>query len=135
MAQNVWDETSTQNEHERAPVDEMRPEPTKLETDEAKMQESEAKKQSTQTPVSTREGPEEELINDKAYPVDSGFQQFVEQEPESKKPTPDDESAVKGNQPVTEETQTQHTDKEALTDSTPERKTEADMENIDLNDS
>ena len=28
MAQNVWDETSTQNEHERAPVDEMRPEPT-----------------------------------------------------------------------------------------------------------
>lgn len=135
MAQNVWDETSTQNEHERAPVDEMRPEPTMLETDEAKMQESEAKKQSTQTPASTREGPEEELINDKAYPVDSGFHQFVEQEPESKKPTPDDESAVKGNQPVTEETQTQHTDKEALTDNTPERKTEADMENIDLNDS
>ena len=135
MAQNVWDETSKQNEHERAPVDEMRPEPTMLETDEAKMQESEAKKQSTQTPASTREGPEEELINNKAYPVDSGFHQFVEQEPESKKPTPDDESAVKGNQPVTEETQTQHTDKEALTDNTPERKTEADMENIDLNDS
>ena len=84
---------------------------------------------------STREEPEEELVNDKAYPVDSDFHQSAEQEPESRKPTPDDESAVRGNQSVTEETQTQHAVKEALADNTLERKTEADMENIDLNDS